>query len=202
MRAYRDGYSDSTLLDILRGCRKYNVTKLVIETNFGDGIVSELFKKHLQQTKQAIDVEEVRANVRKEDRIIDSLEPVLNQHRLVVDRSVIEWDYASNKDEAPELRLMYMLFYQMSRMCREKGAVKHDDRLDCLAQGVKYFTDALSISAYEQVRMQRQDDFLDLLENWQDNPRQAANHLALGMNLDQRKKARGLKGKSSVPTWV
>ena len=133
MRAYRDGYSDSTLLDILRGCGKYGVTKLVIETNFGDGIVSELFKKHLQQTKQAIDIEEVRANVRKEDRIIDSLEPVLNQHRLVVDRKVIDWDYHSNKDAAPEHRLLYMLFYQMSRMCREKGAVKHDDRLDSVS---------------------------------------------------------------------
>ena len=71
MRAYRDGYSDDTLLNILRGCRKYNVTKLVIETNFGDGIVGELFKKHLQMTGQNIDIEEVRANVRKEDRIID-----------------------------------------------------------------------------------------------------------------------------------
>ena len=159
MRAYRDGYSDSTLLNILRGCRKYGVTKLVIETNFGDGIVSELFRKHLQQTKQAIDVEEVRANVRKEDRIIDSLEPVLNQHRLIVDRSVVEWDYASNKDEAPELRLMYMLFYQMSRMCREKGAVKHDDRVDCLAQGVKYYTDALSISAQEAVNVRKQAEW-------------------------------------------
>ncbi len=202
MRAYRDGYSDNTLLDILRGCKKYNVTKLVVETNFGDGIVSELFKKHLQQTKQAIDVEEVRANVRKEDRIIDSLEPILNQHRLVVNRDVIEWDYASNKDEAPELRLMYMLFYQMSRMCREKGAVKHDDRLDSLAQGVKYFTDALSISAYEQVKMQKREDFLDILESWQDDPQAAANHLAFGMDLDQRRQSRGLKGKSSVPTWV
>ena len=72
MRAYRDGYSDNTLLDILRGCKKYNVTKLLIETNFGDGIVGELFKKHLQQTKQNIDIEEVSANVRKEDRIIES----------------------------------------------------------------------------------------------------------------------------------
>ena len=93
MRSYRDGYSDNTLLDILRGCKKYNVSKLVIETNFGDGIVSELFRKHLVQTKQAIDIEEVRANVRKEDRIIDALEPVLNQHRLVIDRGVIDWDF-------------------------------------------------------------------------------------------------------------
>ena len=202
MRAYRDGYSDNTLLDILRGCKKFGVTKLVIETNFGDGIVGELFKKHLQNTKQAIDVEEVRANVRKEDRIIDSLEPVLNQHRLIVDRSVIEWDYKSNSDEAPELRLMYMLFYQMSRMCREKGAVKHDDRLDCLAQGVKYFTDAMSISVNETLRMKKQEEWQDLMEAWVDDPQQTANHMVLGFDLDQRRKARQQKSKSSVPTWV
>ena len=202
MRAYRDGYSDRTLLDILRGCKKFGVTKLVIETNFGDGIVGELFKKHLQNTRQAIDVEEVRANVRKEDRIIDSLEPVLNQHRLIVDRSVIEWDYKSNSDEAPELRLMYMLFYQMSRMCREKGAVKHDDRLDCLAQGVKYFTDAMSISVNETLRMKKQEEWQDLMDAWVDDPQQTANHMVLGFDLDQRRKARQQKGRSSVPTWV
>jgi len=201
IRAYRDGYSDSTLLDILRGCKRYNVTKLLIETNFGDGIVAELFKKHLQQTKQAIDVEEVRANVRKEDRIIDALEPVLNQHRLIMDRSVVEWDYNSNKEAAPEERLLYMLFYQMSRMCREKGAVKHDDRLDSLAQGVKYFTDAMSISAYEAVKMRKQEEWNDILETFIDDPIAATNHLVMGMNLEQRRKARG-KTKNVVPTWI
>ena len=202
MRAYRDGYSDNTLLDILRGCKKFGVTKLVIETNFGDGIVSELFRKHLVQTKQSIDIEEVRANVRKEDRIIDALEPVLNQHRLVVDRGVIEWDFKSNPDAPPEERLLYMLFYQMSRMCREKGAVKHDDRLDCLAQGVKYFTDSLAISAYEQMKMNRQEDWNDMEEAWLDDPQSAANHMCFGMDLNTRKKARNLKGKTSVSHWV
>ena len=203
MRAYRDGYSDTTLLNILRGCRRYNVTKLVIETNFGDGIVAELFKKHLQQTSLNIDIEEVRANVRKEDRIIDSLEPVLNQHRLIVDRKVIEWDYASNKNEPPELRLMYMLFYQMSRMCREKGAVKHDDRLDCLAQGVKYFTDALSISAHEAVKARKAEEWQSMLQDYLDNPTASANHLVFGMNKEQRDLANRIeKTNSSVPHWV
>ena len=202
MRAYRDGYSDNTLLDILKGCKKYGVTKLLIETNFGDGIVGELFKKHLQQTKQAIDIEEVRANVRKEDRIIDALEPVMNQHRLVVDRKIVEWDFNSNPDAAPEERLLYMLFYQMSRMCREKGAVKHDDRLDCLAQGVKYYTDAMSISAYEMSKLQRREDWADIQEAFLDDPVQATNHMVLGFSLSQRKQARHLKGKSSVPTWT
>ena len=201
MCAYRDGYSDNTLLDILRVCKKYNVTKLVVETNFGDGIVGELFKKHLQQTKQGIDVEEVRANVRKEDRIIDALEPIMNQHRLIVDKNVIDWDYKSNKDEAPEKRLLYMLFYQMSRMCREKGAVKHDDRLDALAQGVKYFTDCMSISAQEAVNQRKREEWNDMLQASIEDPQGSANHLVLGLNADQRKQARGLN-KTSVHNWV
>jgi hypothetical protein len=164
-------------------------------------MVAELFRKHLQQTKQAIDVEEVRANVRKEDRIIDTLEPVLNQHRLIVDRSVVEWDYSSNKDAPPEDRLLYMLFYQMSRMCREKGAVKHDDRLDSLAQGVKYFIDAMGISAYEAVKLRKQEDWQDLLDTFVDDPLAATNHLVLGFDINQRRQARG-KTKKSVPTWV
>ena len=201
VRAYRDGYSDKTLLDILKGCSKYNVTKLVIETNFGDGIVAELFKKHLINTNQGIDVEEVRANVRKEDRIIDTLEPVLNQHRLVVDRSVVDWDYSSNKQAPPEERLLYMLFYQMSRMCREKGAVKHDDRLDCLAQGVKYFTDAMSISAQQQIKWRKNEEFLDLLRASIEDPQGSANHLVLGLNKEQRRQA-SRNSQNPIPNWV
>ena len=201
MRAYRDGYSDQTLLDILKGCKKYGVSKLLIETNFGDGIVSELFRKHLQQTKQAIDIEEVRANVRKEDRIIDSLEPILNQHRLVIDRSVIEKDFKSNPDAPPEERLLYMLFYQMSRMCREKGAIRHDDRLDALSQGIKYFTDAMGISALEAIKDRKRTEWNAMLEEFFDDPQSSANHLVLGMNLTQRQQANS-NPKNSVPTWV
>ena len=202
MRAYRDGYSDATLLDILRGCKKYNATTLVVESNFGDGIVSELFRKHIQQTKQRINIEEVRANVRKEERIIDTLEPILNQHRLVVDRGVIEWDYSSNQDSAPESRLLYMLFYQMSRMCREKYAVKHDDRLDALAQGVKYYTDAFGISAREQIKLKKMEEWNDQMEAWFDDPQSAANHLVLGLDLEQRQEARHNAGKKSYNNWV
>ena len=201
MRAYRDGYSDQTLLDILKGCKKYGVSKLLIETNFGDGIVSELFRKHLQQTKQGIDIEEVRANVRKEDRIIDSLEPILNQHRLVIDRSVVEKDFKSNPDAPPEERLLYMLFYQMSRMCREKGAIRHDDRIDALSQGIKYFTDAMGISALEAIKDRKRTEWNAMLEEFFDDPQSSANHLVLGMNLTQRQQANS-NPTNSVPTWV
>tara|TARA_A100001515_G_scaffold58004_1_gene45818 strand:- start:2117 stop:2500 length:384 start_codon:yes stop_codon:yes gene_type:complete len=125
----------------------------------------------------------------------------MNQHRLVVDKDVIDWDYKSNKDEAPEKRLLYMLFYQMSRMCREKGAVKHDDRIDALAQGVKYFTDCMSISAQEAVNQRKREDWNDMLRASIEDPQGSANHLVLGMNKDQRQQARG-NSKNGVHTWV
>ena len=201
MYASKDGYSDKTLLQILRRCRKYDASTLLIESNFGDGIVSELFRKHCQTTKTNINIEETRANVRKEDRIIDSLEPVFNQHRLVVDPKVIEWDYASNANEAVENRFQYMLGYQISRMCREKGAVRHDDRIDSLAQGVKWFTDALALSAEEQIKDRRKEEWIDHLEAWMDDPECEANHIALGMTLDQKRQARG-DTKSHSHTWI
>ena len=201
MYASKDGYSDKTLLEILRRCRKYDAGTLLIESNFGDGIVSELFRKHCQTTKTNINIEETRANVRKEDRIIDSLEPVFNQHRLVVDPKVIQWDYASNANEATENRFQYMLGYQISRMCREKGAVRHDDRIDSLAQGVKWFTDALALSAEEQIKDRRKEEWLDHLEAWMDDPECEANHIALGMTLDQKRQARG-DTRSHSHTWI
>ena len=82
-----------------------------------------------------------------------------------------------------------------------KGAVKHDDRLDSLAQGVKYFIDAMGISAYEAVKLRKQEDWQDLLDTFVDDPIAATNHLVLGFDINQRRQARG-KTKKSVPTWV
>ena len=95
-----------------------------------------------------------------------------------------------------------MLFYQMSRMCRQKGAVKHDDRLDCLAQGVKFFTDAMSISANEAIKDKKRQEWESILEDFLDSPHASANHLVFGMDIEQRKQARGLEDNNSVHNWV
>ena len=95
-----------------------------------------------------------------------------------------------------------MLGYQLSRMCRERGAVKHDDRIDALAQGVKWFTDALAISAERTIKNKKDQEFLDHLRSWIDDPQSEANHMVLGMNLDQRLEARGRTKGKSLPTWV
>ncbi len=89
----------------------------------------------------------------------------------------------------------------MSSMCREKFAVKHDDRLDCLAQGVKYFTDALSISANQAIVDRKRDEWNAMLEEWMDDPQAATNHMVMGMNLNQRQLAKGKTSGKPLPTW-
>lgn len=198
IKAFKDGYSDNTLRQILSGCRSHKATKILVETNFGDGMISELMKRHAIEMKLAIDFEEVRSTTRKEERIIDTLEPLLNQHRLVIDPKVIEWDYRSNPDDAPELRLQYMLAYQFSRICREKGALKHDDRLDGLALGCKYFVDAVALSAQQEMVERKREEWKLMINAFLNDPQQATNLLVLGASPDQMAKG----AKPSVQSWI
>lgn len=190
MFASRDGYSDETLREIVRLAKKFNAGTLLVESNFGDGMVCELLKRHLVQQQVNAHVEEVRASVRKEERIIATLEPVLNQHKLIIDPKVIEWDYSSNPKEAPEKRLEYMLMYQLSRMCREKGAVKHDDRVDSLAQGVQWFIDALALSAAKQQAQRKAEEWNAMMDMMREDPSRAVDALALGVGFHELSKRR------------
>jgi hypothetical protein len=182
--ASQDGYSDKTLCEILRRAKRYGASSCLIESNFGDGAIMELMRKHATEMKVGMNFEEVRATTRKEDRIIDTLEPVLNQHRLVVDQRLIQWDYTSNPDMAPEERLPRMLMYQLTRMCREKGAVKHDDRVDALALGVKYFQDVLAISAQEQTIQADRERWSNMVDGFLNAPTLATDLLVAGSTFD------------------
>ena len=195
MRAYRDGYSDNTLSNIVRLGKKYKASRLLVESNFGDGMICELFNRHIQQQSANFSTEEVRATVRKEERIIDTLEPVMNQHKLIIDPKVFEYDYSSNPDASPEKRLEYMLGYQMSRMCREKGAVKHDDRIDCMSQGVQWFIDSLAQSAYKQQALRKHEEWNIMMTMLDEQPELSTDILATGGSF------RSLKSLPTTKVW-
>lgn len=195
--ASQEGYSDTTLREVLRRAKHYGATMCLVESNFGDGMVVELLKRHAQEMKVGISFEEVRSNTMKEARIIDTLEPVLNQHKLIIDQRLISWDYESNQDMAPEDRLPRMMAYQLTRMCREKGAVRHDDRVDALALGVKYYLDILAISAKEAMIARKREDWDIMLTAFLENPQEATDALVLGTSFRNIQQSQ-----NSVPTWV
>jgi hypothetical protein len=131
------GYSDQTLESLARLAKRHQVNHVIVEANFGDGMYTKLLTPIMSKHHRCM-IEEVKHSTQKEMRIIDTLEPVMSNHRLVVDQRVIEADYESAKD------LKYSLFYQLTRITKDRGALIHDDRLDALAMAVGYWVEHMS----------------------------------------------------------
>jgi hypothetical protein len=161
------GYSEDTLVELAELAKKHKVNYIVTETNFGDGMFNELIKPVLTRI-YPVSIEEVRHSTQKEKRIIDTLEPVMAGHRLVVDPDVVKDDFQTIQKYPHESQLKYSLFYQMSRLTRDRGAITHDDRLDALSIAVAYWTEQLAQDA--EVKMaERKVELLDKeLQKFQD----------------------------------
>ena len=92
--------------------------------------------------------------------MIDTLEPVMAGHRLVVDPTVIQEDLKTIQKYPADVQLQYSLFYQMSRLTRDKGAITHDDRLDALSMAVAYWVEQMATDA-EVAMADRKVEMLD-----------------------------------------
>ena len=154
------GYSESTLQHLTDLAKINKVNMVLVESNFGDGMFTELLKPYLLKTYPCT-LEEVRHSKQKENRIIDTLEPVMNQHRLVIDPKVIQKDYDSVQSMPPDVGIKYMLTYQMTRITKVRGALAHDDRLDVLAMAVQYWVDQMAADADTEIRS-RKEELLEL----------------------------------------
>ncbi len=154
----REGYSDSTLRQLANKAKIYGVNEIVVEGNFGDGMFSQLFKPVLNDIHPC-SVTEVKNYAQKEARIIDTLEPVMMRHKLIVHKQVILDDYQVYEN-APA----YSLIYQMTRLSRDRGALAHDDRLDALCMAVAYWLAVMDRD--EEIGMQEQIEAK--LEQWLD----------------------------------
>ena len=153
------GYNDTVLKTIAVLAQKYRVNYVVVESNFGDGMFTELLKPVLTKVYPCT-IEEVKHNIQKEKRIIDILEPVMNQHRLVVDRKALERDYTSVSKYPPEKQPKYMLAHQMTRITRDRGALVHDDRIDVLSMAVGYWVNQMAADVDKEMKT-RKNDLLD-----------------------------------------
>jgi hypothetical protein len=136
------GYIDENLITLARKAQAFDVNHIVVESNFGDGMFCKIFSPVLQQFHPCV-LEEVRHNIQKEKRIIDTLEPLMNSHRLVINEQVVKDDLTPDKLEEDK-KLKYSLFYQMTRVTKDRGSLVHDDRLDALAMAVAYWVEAMA----------------------------------------------------------
>ena len=192
--AYAEGYTDVVLEGLAKAAKRRNVNLILLEDQFGQGMLQSLLQPFLREHHPCT-IEPVRSNVQKERRIINALEPVMNQHRLVINRSVIEQDSRGRDDESVETSLAYQLFHQLTHITVEPKCLQHDDRLDALAGAIQYWNESLAIDEDRAIK-ERQAELWDLeLEAYMGNLEGALDAKVLGIPLDQL-------GRSDAEEWI
>ena len=142
----RGGATQQNLERIVTSLRDDDVRDLYVETNFGGDMLIQLIEpvirrfacKAARQDQPAenpafpkgwaCSVTGCHSTGQKELRIISSLEPVMNQHRLVVDPSV-----ASDT----------ILMRQMTRLTSDRNCLENDDRIEALGACVNEWREYL-----------------------------------------------------------
>ena len=163
----KGGYDEDTLMELVNIAKRNKVNAVITESNFGDGMFNQLITPIFTR-EYPVTLEEVRHHTQKEKRIIDTLEPLLGGHKLVIDPTVIENDYKTAQSYPAEKHLHYMLFYQMTRLTNRRGSIRHDDRLDALSIACNYWVTQMAQDADRQIKDRKRDLVDEELRNFKD----------------------------------
>ena len=138
--AYTGGHNTENVDRMCHQARQYGVNDIYVEQQFGGEVLAELLRTRLGrlfvkpgENKRwpdgwSCNVETVRSTGQKEVRMIETVEPAMNQHRVIIDPEVA-------KDEK--------FCVQLTQVTRLRGCLQNDDRLDCFSGCVRQFTDYL-----------------------------------------------------------
>jgi len=167
---FNAGYSEHTLSKLVDVAKKHKVNKILIEQNFGQGMFEALLKPYLIK-QYPCTTEMVHQQSNKHRRILDTLEPIISQHRLIVDKYVVKKDYEETNMLYPqETALRYQLFYQISRLQKEVHSLAQDDRIDCLQVACNHWVKHLSRDQELAMKMRKEELFNAEMEKYFGDP--------------------------------
>ncbi len=188
--AFREGYTEPVLEGLAQAAKRQKVKLILLEDQFGQGMLQSLLQPYLRNIYPCT-IEPVRSNMQKERRIINAIEPVLNQHRLIINRSVVEKDSQPREDDPIETALAYQLFHQMTHLTVDKNCLQHDDRLDALAGAIEYWNESLAIDENRAIK-EREAELWDLeLAAYKGDIEGAIDAKILGIPLGSLPQSRG-----------
>ena len=163
------GYSDATMVTLAERAKKFGASLILVEDNFGQGMFANLLQPHLKRIHPACGIEGVHSLGQKEKRIIETLEPLMNQHRLVVMRDVVENDKWRDLSLGSDNSLQYHLFYQLVHLTHERGALLHDDRVEALSGVCAYFVESVARDTQKAAEATRRKKIEEMAKDWDKN---------------------------------
>lgn len=148
------------MMHIALAAKAHNVNEIIVEPNYAGAVWIAAFQPVLASvwppkkpgdTAGCSVIESVWSKGQKEVRIADTLEPVMNLHRMVVDERVAQ-------DE--------VLMYQLTHLTRERGCLQHDDRVDALALAVSHLQNSLMISVDDAAKAMKDAEEDEVIAAW------------------------------------
>jgi hypothetical protein len=151
---FKDGFSEGTLQSLAAIAARHRVNYVIAERNYGGGMFNQLLKPYLAKNKAGSFDEEWDgwSSGQKELRILDTLEPLIQNHKLVVDRKVVESDLELQRENP-----RYSLVYQMTRISRQKGALANDDRIEAVSMACAYWVERMDRDEQKSHENHKQD---------------------------------------------
>ena len=166
------GYGDEKYEALSNLSMKHGVNSIDVEKNFGFGAFAAAWRPVIHRMYKANGhtncpkIEDVWESGQKELRIIDTLEPVMGRHRLIVNRQIIEYDLDSVKKYPIDMQESYKFFHQMQRICIQKGALVHDDSVDAVAGSVRKWVENLAVDEKTRIEQKTTDENVDFFAQW------------------------------------
>jgi hypothetical protein len=163
------GYAPAVMQELAERVLHWRPSLVKIEKNMGFGAFREVFSPILAKVAKEMEhtcgTDEDYVTGQKEPRIIATLEPIINQGRLLVNPAVVERDAQDCQRYAAAQRLTYSFFFQLAKITKDRGALVHDDRLDAVEGAVRHWQDLLRIDQQRQVELQRQRERAEILRD-------------------------------------
>ena len=172
------GYGSDSLDALSNAYVEWDCKGAWVEKNYGHGALAAMWSQHQQmriterelklQAREIdpdtppipmIGIEDFSVVGQKELRICDTLEPIIKNHKLIVNEHIIQRDVDLCKQYPTEKRSVYQLFIQLSKITRDRDSLIHDDRLDALAGGVAQLTEMVGIHANTGIAKAQKDRY-------------------------------------------
>ena len=148
---WKGGFAEDNLESCVKLAEELGVKIIYVEKNMGAGAVGQLFRNYMNRIDEktgkkrctGIAVEDRQKNGQKERRIIDTLRPVMQRHRLIFHRRAIVDDWKSLSQYPADQRNIRSVFHQIHNITTDRGSLQKDDRIDALEGLVRELTPAL-----------------------------------------------------------
>lgn len=168
------GYAPEVFQALSEFALKHKVNEIGCEQNHGYGAFAQMWRPVIQKLYQEREgcqapmIVDDWVSQQKELRIIDTLDPIVAQHKLIINESVFETDVQTVKDYPLDKRALYTFVHQFTKITRERNCLAHDDRLDGMAGGVRRFVEVMAVDEAKRVAENQSNQNVEMMAEWSD----------------------------------